>query len=138
MSKHIFFLLLSLLMFFLFSGCSGQSITENIKNNGFEIIYDSDIIDKNIQDWVMSKKSSAGIHENKFPTGNYLLLSFGNQTNYVVKEIDVEKDNSGYLFNVTVYQPNIEVINNENILASPILVRTKYPNENYSIKIIYQ
>ena len=137
MPKHKLFFLCSILVLIL-SGCSTQSISDNIKGSGFEIVYDSSEVAQDVQEWVISKESSTGIYKNRFLTGNYLLISLGNHKTYSVKKIDVKKDNFGYLFNITVSQHKSEGIADENLLISPILVQTEHPNENYDIKIIYQ
>jgi len=120
----------------LFTGCDVQDISENMKDNGFEIIGDSQHLEEDVQVWVNQKESSTGIYKMKSLSGNYLLISLGNHQQYTVTKIDVEKDSSGYLFNVTVTETNPESIQNGSLL-SPILVKTDHPSENYDIKIIY-
>jgi len=136
MKKYLLFILCNILFSMLLIGCNVQDISDNMKDNGFEIISDSQQLDKDVQGWVNEKESSTGIYKMKSLSGNYLLISLGNHKQYTVTKIDVEKDNSGYLFNVTITETNPESLQDGNLL-SPILVKTDHPSENYDIKIIY-
>jgi len=137
MRKFMLFLLCNFIWIMLLSGCSTQNISDSMKDSGFEIVGDVSILEQDVKDWANTKESSTGIYNKKFSSGSYLLISLGSHKRYAVKKIDVQKDNCGYLFNVTVAEPKLDNISDDQILVSPILVKTSNSNENYDIKIIY-
>jgi len=120
-------------------GCSVQNVSVNMEDSGFEVVKDTASLEKEVKDWINSKESYTGIYKNKFNSGNYLLVSLGNHKKYSIRRVDVQKDNYGYLFNITVSAAKSDHHSKEGMmLPLPILVKVENTNENYDIKIIYR
>lgn len=136
MRKLLLFFLCSSLGMTALIGCNTEKSPKNM--DGFEVIHDTTELDQEIQDWMNPKKEKTGLYKKQFQSGSYLLISFGNRQNYVVKKIDITKENQGFLLNVTMQQSKSNSKGFQHIIESPILVKTDHIDKHFDVKIIYQ
>ncbi|WZL74164.1 hypothetical protein QBE52_05340 [Clostridiaceae bacterium 35-E11] len=136
MKKLLLFFLCSALGITAFIGCSMNKIPKNI--DGFQIIHDITKLDQEIQDWVNPKKEKTGLYKTQFESDHYLLISLGNRKNYIVKKIDISREEDRFLFNVTIQESKGESKNFHDALVSPILLKTDYIDIHCDVKIIYE
>lgn len=134
--KRGFLFISIILLGMLVLGCADTREINELE--GFQIIKDSSILDEDVTDWIHEISSSTGLYRNTFSSGNYLLITFGDHNNYLIKKMDITEDLHGFIFNITVHESDHEGPWNTGFLTSPILVKTDHVDVNYDVRIIYR
>lgn len=138
MKKILLFFVLSAVCVFGLIGCDEDELTSSMKD--FKIIYDVDQLDPDVQEWIKATQESTGIYKNQFTCGNFILISLGDHQDHMIKNIEVKKDNYGYIFNITLKESSSDRQLLDRMLISPIVLEADADDDStrYDVKVIYQ
>ncbi len=138
MKKLLLFFILIIISMFWFMGCDGDKLTNNMKD--FKIIYDETQLDPVVLDWIHETQGSTGIYKKQFTCGNFVIIRLEDHQKHFIKNIEVKKDNYGYIFNIIVKESTKNRQLLDRILVSPIILETNIADDTgrYDVKVIYQ
>jgi hypothetical protein len=106
----------------------------------FKIIYDVEQLDPVVLDWIHTTQGSTGIYKNQFSCGSFVLIRLDDHQKHLIKNIQVKKDNYGYIFNIILKESTNNRQLLDHILVSPIVLETNITDDTtrYDVKVIYQ